>query len=78
MLAEINNFTSEEYRQYQKSLENMGELENIISSTAELAEQRGRSEGLAEVAKEMLADGVPLDKIAKYTGLSQEEIAALK
>lgn len=78
MLAEINNFTSEEYRQYQKSLENMGELENIISSTAELAEQRGRAEGLAEVAKEMLADGVPLDKIAKYTGLSQEEIAALK
>ena len=56
----------------------MGELENIISSTAELAEQRGRAEGLAEVAKEMLADGVPLDKIAKYTGLSQEEIAALK
>ena len=54
----------------------------MIRCSAELAEQRGRAEGLAEgraeVAKEMLADGMSLDKIAKYTGLSQEEIAALK
>ena len=38
----------------------------------------GLAEGLVAVAKEMLADGMSLDKIAKYTGLSQEEIAALK
>ena len=39
---------------------------------------QGLAEGRAEVANEMLADGMSLDKIAKYTGLSQEEIAALK
>ena len=39
---------------------------------------QGLAEGLVAVAKEMLADGMSLDKIAKYTGLSQEEIAALK
>ena len=38
----------------------------------------GRAEGRAEVARGMLADGIPVDKIAKYTNLSIEEIEALK
>ena len=38
----------------------------------------GRAEGRAEVARGMLADGMPVDKIAKYTNLSIEEIEALK
>lgn len=82
LLAEINNFTTEEYKQYLKSLENMGEFENIVNSTAEIAEMRGREQGRAEealkVAKEMLADGMPVDKIVKYTGISEEEIKTLQ
>ena len=42
------------------------------------ARQEAIEEGRAEVAREMLADGMPVDKIAKYTELSIEEIAALK
>ena len=38
----------------------------------------GRAEGRAEVAREMLYDGVPVEKISKYTGLSIEDIEALK
>jgi predicted transposase/invertase (TIGR01784 family) len=42
----------------------------------------GRAEGLsearAEVAREMLSDGVPVEKISKYTGLSIEDVEALK
>ena len=46
----------------------------------------GRAEGRAEgaldramkTAKEMLADGMPIDKICKYTELSVEQIEALK
>ena len=46
----------------------------------------GLAEGIAEgdreralkVAREMLADGMPMDKIAKYTELSVDEIEALK
>jgi predicted transposase/invertase (TIGR01784 family) len=82
LLAKINNFTSDELKQYQKSLENMGEFENIVNSTAEIAEMRGREQGRAEealkVAKEMLADGMPVDKIVKYTGISEEEIKTLQ
>ena len=42
----------------------------------------GRAEGdldrALKVAKEMLADGMPVDKICKYTELSVEQIEALK
>lgn len=31
-----------------------------------------------EIGRKMLADGMPVDKIAKYTGLSLEEIETLK
>ena len=90
MLAEIHNFTAEEYKQYQKSLKSMGDFDNIISSTAELAEMRGlekgRAEGLAEgkaeqtvaIAKEMLSDGMSAEMISKYTGLTIDDIEALR
>ena len=82
MLAEIHNFTAEEYKQYQKSLKSMGDFDNIISSTAELAEMRGLEKGLLEkavsIAKEMLADGMPTEMVCKYTGLSADEVEALR
>ena len=81
-LAEINNFTPEEYKQYQKSLESMSEFDNVINSTAELAEMRGRTEGRAEgrveVARNMLGMGIEIDVIARATGLTVEEVEALR
>ena len=38
----------------------------------------GRAEGLMETAQKMKADGLPIDVIVKYTGLSSEQIAAIK
>ena len=74
------------YSAIPKSLENMSEFDNIVNSTAEAAEMRGHAKGHAEgdldralkVAREMLADGMPVDKICKYTELSVEQIEALK
>ena len=45
-----------------------------------LAEGRaeGRAEGLAETARAMLADGMDPVLVTKYTGLSAEELEALK
>ena len=37
-----------------------------------------RREGHADVARNMIADGEPVDKIMRYTGLSQEEVEALR
>ena len=81
MLAKINKFTTEEYKLYQKSLENMSELDNVIASTAEVAEKRGRelgrAEGRAETVKKMLAAGISVEMIANALGMSVEEIESL-
>ena len=46
------------------------------------AEQKGRSEGISErnveIARAMLANGEPIDKIMHYTDLSKEKIAELR
>ena len=77
MLAEINNFTSEEYRQYQKSLENMSEFDNIVNSTAELSETRGRELEKLEIAKKSKLLGIADDVISQVTGLPLETIQNL-
>jgi predicted transposase/invertase (TIGR01784 family) len=37
----------------------------------------GRTEGRAEVAKNLLNDGLSIEKVAQYTKLPREEIEAL-
>ena len=55
-----------------------------VGREAGLAEGRveGRAEGITsqrlDTARSMLADGLPLEKIMRYTGLSKEEIGKLK
>ena len=89
LLAEINNFTSDELQQYQKSLENMGEFENIINSTEERAREAGRVEGRAEglaegghnkakeIAANMLSAGMSIEQVAQFTGLEISEVEKL-
>ena len=38
---------------------------------------QGRAEGIAETARKMKADNMPIELIAKYTGLTPDEIAVL-
>ena len=89
MLAEIDNFTAEEKEQYEKSLNSMGDWENILNSTAELERaagyeqgmqqgmQQGRRENSVETARKLKALGVAVDVIAQSTGLSVEDIEGL-
>ena len=41
-------------------------------------EKKGMEKGMEKVAKTMLAEGEPISKISKVTGLSKEEIIKLK
>ena len=88
LLSEINKFTADEYKQYTKSLENMGDYTNIINTAAEEAEIRGRAigreEGRAEGREEGLAEGQKAGQKNKAieialklmgTGMSREEAA---
>lgn len=90
LLAEIGNFTAEEYQQYQKSLTNMGDYDNIINTAVEDAEKRGRAAGLEEgeakgleqgraegrrdAIVQMLRAGVSAEIIADALGLSIVEL----
>ena len=57
------------------------EMNTAIRMGREEGRAEGRAEGLAEgraeIAKGMLSDGMPVDKISKYTGLTAEEIVSL-
>ena len=39
---------------------------------------KGKQEERLQIAKEMLVDGVPLDKIVQFSKLSKEEVMALQ
>lgn len=86
LLAEIDNFTAEEKKQYLKSLENMGDYNNIINTAVEDAQlkgfatgmEKGMEKGVKEVARKMLAAGMDEGVIAEMTGLSLDEMESLK
>lgn len=64
------NLTDEEKKMYDRFQENR-RIENSVSYTA-------KQEKAIEIAKNMLADNEPNDKIAKYTGLTVEQIEQLR
>ena len=40
-------------------------------------ESKGRTEAASAIAVRMLSDGMPLETVAKYSGLSEEEVRKL-
>lgn len=46
-------------------------------SVLEYAKKEGRQEGVIMVAKEMKKEGDPIEKIARVTGLTKEQIEKL-
>jgi predicted transposase/invertase (TIGR01784 family) len=72
--AEIAKFTSDEANLYEDSLKVYRDIKNSLDT----AREEGKLEGKLETAKSMLKDGLPVETISKYTGLSIEEIELLK
>jgi predicted transposase/invertase (TIGR01784 family) len=83
--AEIAQYTPEERRGYEDSLKAYRDINNAIQSAKKESWSEGRAEGRAEgrserdleIARQMKADGLPTETIAKYTQLTPEEIATL-
>ena len=49
-----------------------------LAEGMELGMKKGKNERSLEIAKTMLADGVDINLIMKYSGLTQEQIDKLK
>lgn len=49
-----------------------------IKNSIDTAKQEGKNEKALEIAKNMLADGVDINLITKYSGLTQEQIEKMK
>ena len=88
-LSELNNFTAKEIRSYMRSLYAESDYANTIEYAEKVGEARGEARGIAigeergiakrstEIAAAMLADGVDVNTICKYTDLTPEEVNAL-
>ena len=76
-LAEIARFTPDEARIYEESLKHYRDMNNVINSAERRGKEEGREEKKREIALNMKADGMTVEMIAKYTGLTAEEIERL-
>jgi len=80
--AEIGKFNREELEQYENSLKHYRDMKNVIDTAAIEGEAKGKLEGrnekAIEAARKALEKNLPLTDIAELTGLSEEEIAALR
>ena len=88
--AEIAKFTPQEIREYEASKKAYRDIKNSIDTAKQEGKQEGLAEGMElgmekgknerslEIAKTMLADGVDINLIMKYSGLTQEQIDKLK
>jgi len=71
--AEFASMSFEEQEAYIASMKQKWDYDNSI----EFAEQKGEKKKAEKIARLMLADKEPLDKIVKYSGLTKEQIQAL-
>ena len=71
--AEIAKFTPTELKEYEDSLKAYRDVKNSIDTALE----KGRVEGVIQVAKKMLESGMDVDTVMKMTDLSKSEIEKL-
>ena len=84
--AEIVKFTPQELREYEASKMAYRDIKNSIDTAKqeglaegmELGMEKGMNQKALDIARNMLADGVDINLIMKYSGLTQEQIDKLK
>ena len=76
--AEIARFNRRELVEYEDSLKAFRDWYSVIKTTLNKGRAEGRAEEKAAIARQMKANNLPTEVIAKYTGLSPEEISKLE
>ena len=84
-IADVSSLTKEERLHYDEALRKYRDTLCVLESAEQRGLKRGlakgreegRAEGRLEIARNMKADGMSIELIQKYSGLSPEEIAKL-
>lgn len=77
-VSEIAKFTKEEYISYEDSLKYYRDMKNSLDTAFDEGMEKGMVKGMVKVAKQMLEDKEPIEKISKFTGLTIDHIERLK
>jgi predicted transposase/invertase (TIGR01784 family) len=76
--AEIAKFSPEEYRNYEDSLKYYRDMKNSLDTAREQGEiegiEKGRKEGMLEIARKMLKKGMDVELISELTGINAKDI----
>lgn len=83
--ASIARFTPTQLQEYEDSVKAYRDIVNAVNTARIEGRQEGLEEGLAkgerkkqiEIARQMMSDGMPLEVILKYTGLSEKDLNQL-
>mgnify|MGYP005972362447 CR=1 FL=1 len=84
--AEIAKFTPQEMREYETSKMAYRDIKNSVDTAKREGIAEGMEKGMElgmnqkalDIARNMLADGIDINLIMKYSGLTQEQIEKLK
>lgn len=73
-IKDTEDFTPTQVRSYEDSLKYYRDLKNSLDTARDEGKEEGKIEGKIEIAIEMLKANEPIDKIMRFTGLTQEQI----
>ena len=84
--AEIAKFTPQEMREYETSKMAYRDIKNSVDTAKREGIAEGMEKGMElgmnqkalDIARNMLADGIDINLIMKYSGLTQEQIEKMK
>lgn len=65
-------------QEYENSLKYYRDMKNVTDTAHEEGKIEGKYESKISIASVMLEDNEPIERIMRFTGLSREEIEALK
>ena len=74
----IAGFGTEKRAKYDADMITERDMYNILETAKEEGFAEGKAKGKAEIARKMLAAGMPAEQITEFTGLTAEQLAALK
>jgi predicted transposase/invertase (TIGR01784 family) len=78
IIIELDRFRSGDYNKEDGGHVMQTIAQQLREEGIKIGEEKGKEDKAKETAKRMLEDGLPIEAISKYTGLTREEIERLR